>query len=90
MTIDKQYKLKDIAGEKVIILQGHHAIDMTKIISLNSTAEYLWNKFYDSSFELADVSEALVSEYDISKEIAENDAAEWCGKMLELGLICRS
>jgi len=43
MRIKKGLKIRNIAGEKVLIMQGQVGVDMTKVISFNNTAEWLWN-----------------------------------------------
>ena len=43
MKIREEYKVREMAGEHVVIMQGRQGVDMTKIISLNESALYLWN-----------------------------------------------
>ena len=43
MKIREEYKVREMAGEHVVIMQGRLGVDMTKIISLNESALYLWN-----------------------------------------------
>ena len=38
-----------MAGQHVVIIQGRHGEDMTKIISLNDSSLFLWNKFSNSA-----------------------------------------
>lgn len=35
MQIDSKYIMREIAGEKVVVRQGTHGVDMTRIISFN-------------------------------------------------------
>ena len=41
MKIREEYKVREMAGEHVVIMQGRLGVDMTKIISLNESALYL-------------------------------------------------
>ena len=50
---------------------------MTRVISLNSTAKFLYEFFVGKDFAVEDVSAALVGEYGITKEQADIDAAKW-------------
>ena len=50
MKISSKFKVRSIAGENVIIKQGKFGADMTKIISLNETSLFLWNKFQGEEF----------------------------------------
>ena len=44
MRINPNYKLREIAGETIIVNQGKTGIDMTRIISLNSSAKVLYQQ----------------------------------------------
>lgn len=87
MKLNDQYSVKEIAGEKVIILQGRHGADLTKLISLNPTAEFLWNVLSGKEFLVEDIAAALMQEYDIDETTAANDAKKWCNQLKELQLI---
>lgn len=43
MRINTKFKLRDIAGETIIVNQGTPEADLTRIISLNTSARLLWN-----------------------------------------------
>ena len=86
MKISNKFKVRSIAGENVIIKQGRFGADMTKIISLNETSLFLWNKFKEIEFSATDIANALVEEYDIDRELAEEDANAWCDRLVECGL----
>ena len=38
MKIREEYKVREMAGEHVVIMQGRLGVDMTKIISLNAVS----------------------------------------------------
>ena len=44
MKIKSQYKVREMAGENVVIMQGKGTSDLTRIISLNESALYLWGE----------------------------------------------
>lgn len=87
MKISPKFKLRSIVGENVIIMQGKYGGDMTKIISLNDSSVFLWNKFHETEFTTDDVAAALVEEYGIDEELAGKDARAWCDKIAECGLL---
>lgn len=67
----------------MILLQGKHGVDTTKIVSLNETSLWLWNRFVDrEDFTVGQVADALVEEFGIDRPLAERDAAEWVSMML--------
>jgi hypothetical protein len=87
MKFKKEYKVRSIAGENVVIMQGTAGSDMTRIISLNDTSLLLWNELQGKEFEIADVVGVLVENYDIDSATAERDAKAWVEKLHECNLI---
>ena len=77
MKIDSKVKVRDIAGEKVVIMQGRLGADLTRIIQLNGSSVWLLEQLTDRDFEVADVVELLTSRYDVDEQTATADAAKW-------------
>lgn len=87
MRIKEQYKVREMAGEHVVIMQGRLGSDLTRIISLNDSALYLWQSVEGVEFDLNRVAELLAEHYGIDDQIAERDAARWIDKLAECGLL---
>lgn len=87
MKLSNNYILREIAGEKIVVKQGTHGVDMTKIISFNESAAALWEEFSGKEFTAEDASNFLVKRYGISIEMATKDAQLWIGKLEECGAI---
>lgn len=81
------YKVRSMAGENVVIMQGTVGSDMTRIISLNDSSLLLWNALQDKEFEVTDVANILVENYGIDLATAERDAKAWVEKLQECNLI---
>ena len=81
------YKVRSMAGENVVIMQGEAESDMTRIISLNDTSLLLWNTLQDKDFEVSDVANILLETYEIATDTAERDAKAWVEKLHECNLI---
>lgn len=79
--------LREIAGEKMLVLNGSAGIDLTKVVMLNTTAEYLWNSLQEREFTNEDVEELLIQKYGIEKEQAVTDAGNWIRSMINACLI---
>lgn len=76
-----------MAGEHVVIMQGKFGTDMTRIISLNESALYLWNAIYEADFSVDTVANLLAEHYGIDDEVALRDAARWVEKLDDCGLL---
>lgn len=87
MRIKGTYKIREIAGESLIVEQGKSQADMTKIISLNESALFLWNKLQGSDFSMEEAAQVLINQYGISKEEALSDVKKWADKLSECGII---
>ena len=87
MKLKKEYKVRSMAGENVVIMQGAMGSDMTRIISLNNSSLLLWNALQDKEFEVTDVANILVENYGIDLATAEHDAKAWVEKLHECNLI---
>lgn len=86
MKIKEQYKVREMAGEHVIIMQGKHGSDLTKIISLNQSALYLWNELQGNEFDTEIVADMLVERYGIDKGVATTDAERWIERLRECNI----
>ena len=89
MKFDSKFKVRDIAGEKMIILQGTYGADMTKIISLNDSAELLMNELSGREFDIEDAVKVLTDNYDVEADVARADVAKLIDTLADCGVIVR-
>ena len=87
MKFRKEYKVREIAGENVIIKQGRFGADMTRVIALNQSSLLLWNELQGRDFEVEDVVKVLTDNYDIDANTALTDATAWVEKLKECQLV---
>ena len=76
------FVLKDVCGEKIVVAEGRENIDFTKIISMNDSAAYLWEKVQNMDFE-----SLLCDEYDVDEATALADSKTIANQWLEAGII---
>lgn len=77
MKLNPHFKLRFIAGETIIVNQGTPDADLTRIISLNTSARLLWEQLSGKDFTLQEAALVLVEAYHIPQDQAEKDAAAW-------------
>lgn len=87
MKTRKNFVLKEVCGEYIIISEGEENIDFTKIISMNESSAYLWNSVQDQEFTTETLAQKLVEEYDIDKETALRDATLLASQWLKSGIV---
>jgi hypothetical protein len=82
------FVLRDVLGEKALVGESADAINFDKLISLNDTAAWLWEK----ASELGDFTEeqlvdALLQAYDVDKAKAQADVTKLINTWKEMGVI---
>ena len=87
MKINLDYKLREIAGETIVVNQGTTNVNMTRIISLNATARMLYETWTDREFTTEDVAKTLIDTYGIGDEQALHDATKWVESLTQCGVI---
>ena len=87
MRIDTRKKIRNVAGENIIIRQDANTADMTTVVGLNNSALLLYNSLKDRDFSIADAAAVLIDEYDVDQATAKRDAAAWTEQMKNQGLI---
>jgi hypothetical protein len=80
--------LRDVCGEKVIIGEGLEAVDFGRLMCLNDTAAWLWEKASEmGEFSVEGLAEALLEEFEVTKEQALHDVKDIVDKWEENGII---
>lgn len=82
----KEFVMREIADETVLVPTGATAQEFNGIISMTEVAAFIWNQI-----EEAENFEALVrmitQEYEVDPQTAAQDAAEFIDHMLEQRLV---
>ena len=87
MRINPRYKVRNVADENIVLVQGSNPGDMTTVIALNETSLYLWNQLQGSDFEISDICKLLVDRYEVDATTAETDAEKWVATLKEHNIL---
>lgn len=87
MKLNQNYKIRKIATLTVVVNQGTSNINMTRLISLNKSARFLYEALADREFVVEDVARLLMERYGLGQEKALEDAQKWIDGVKECGLI---
>jgi len=75
MTIKPGFKLRPLGNEFILVGEGIEQINFNKMITMNETAAYLWQKVMDGQdFNAELLANLLTEEYEVSYEQALKDA----------------
>ena len=82
------FVLRDICGEKAIVAEGLQVVDFRKMISMNDTAVWLWEKCTElGDFTAEQLAEALCEEYEVESTRALADINRILDQWKEMGLL---
>ena len=74
-------------GQATVIGEGVEQVNFNKIITLNSSAAYLWRAVEGEEFDVAKIADLLIEEYNIDRQTAEKDAKTITDLWIEVGIV---
>ena len=86
MRIKNGFRLRNVMGHATIIGEGVDQVNFNKLITLNSTAEYLWTSVEGKEFDVQTLADLLTEKYGIEVELAQKDAEAIAKQWNEVGL----
>ena len=87
MKIIDGFVLRPLGEEFIVIGEGISQINFNKMISLNSTAAFLWENVEGKDFTVEDLTKLLTDNYEVEEERAAADAATIAAKWIEAGIV---
>ena len=87
MKIIEGFVLRPLGEEFIVIGEGIAQINFNKMVSLNSTAAYLWENVEGKEFTVGDLTKLLTDQYEVSEEQAAKDAAALAAKWIDAGIV---
>lgn len=86
MKIKDGFVLREMCGEYIVAAEGLQHINFNKLISLNSTAAFLWKALEGKEFTQEEMAQLLVDEYSIDMELAMTDSGNLMKSWEEAGI----
>lgn len=87
MKFDDRKKVRNVAGENIVIMQSDNTVDMTKVVALNESAMIVYQRLTGKDFTVADVAQVLTDEYEVDEAMALRDAEALVASMRKEHLI---
>ena len=86
MKIIKEFILREIAGECILVPTGKTSQEFNGMITLSDTARFIWENIERAdSFE--DLVKMMLEEYEIDEETAKRDAYNFIDQLLASGFV---
>ncbi len=87
MKINPIFKVRKVAGENIILLQGKTNGDMTRVVAFNESALLMWDSLQGKDFTIDDAVAVLLDNYNVDEATARKDAERWVETIRENGLL---
>jgi hypothetical protein len=86
MKIIEGFRLRPLGKEFIVTPESVAQINFNKMISLNSSAAYLWKSVEGKEFTAETLRDLLLERYEVSEEIAARDAENIARTWVEAGI----
>ncbi|MGF0032426.1 PqqD family protein [Bariatricus sp. SGI.154] len=86
MKIVKEFILREIAGEYVLVPTGATTQEFNGLITLSETAKFIWEHMEEAD-SLEEMIQLLLDNYEIDEETAKRDAIEFISQLLNAGFV---
>lgn len=86
MKIQKEFVLREIAGDYVIIPTGKTVLTFNGLITVNEVGADLW-KMLQSEVTFEDLLQGILGTYDVDEETAREDIQEFLDTLIEGGIL---
>lgn len=86
MKLIEGFKLRPLGREFIVTPESVAQINFNKMISLNSSAAYLWKAVEGKVFTDEDLKNLLLEQYEVDEETAANDARAIAKAWIEAGV----
>ena len=87
MKLKSGFILEEVGGTFLAVAVGERAEELKVLIKLNATGAFLWQILAERDVTEADLVDALLAEYDVSREIAEKSVSVFVKSVVDGGLI---
>ena len=86
MKISKEFVIREIAGDYIIVPTGSTALQFNGLITVNEVGAYLWKLMQQETTEEALV-QSVVTEYEVEEETARQDIEEFLQQLRDNHII---
>ena len=86
MRIAKEFILREIAGECVLVPTGATTQEFNGLITMSDTDRFIWENM-EKAESLKEMIQMILDEYEIDEETAKKDAIGFISQLLQAGFV---
>lgn len=88
MKINKEFVLREIAGDYIIIPTGRTVLEFNGLITVNEVGVSLWNMLQKGT-TMDGLVQGILDEYDVEESVAREDIQEFLDTLIDGGILDR-
>lgn len=88
MKVEKEFVLREIAGDYIVIPTGKTVLEFNGLISMNEVGVSIW-KMLQRDVTLDDLVRGILDEYDVEESVAREDIQEFLDKLEAGGILTK-
>ena len=86
MRVEKEFVLREIAGDYIIIPTGKTVLEFNGLVTVNEVGVLLW-KMLQEEVTFEDLVKGVLEEYDVDEATAREDIQEFLDKLIENNIL---
>ena len=87
MKIKKGFVLEKVGDSYLACATGKLAREFSGLVKLNETGAFIWNIFAEADISIDEAADKVITEFDISKEVAVSDISAFVENLKKNGII---
>ena len=88
MRIEKEFVLREIAGDYIIIPTGKTALEFNGLITVNEVGVTIWNMLQEEvTFD--QLVQGILDEYDVEADVVREDIQEFLDALAKAGILVK-
>lgn len=86
MRVEKEFVLREIAGDYIIIPTGKTVLEFNGLVTVNEVGVSLW-KMLQEEVTFEELVAGILEEYDVEEVVAAEDIREFLDKLIDSGIL---
>lgn len=86
MKISKEFAMREIAGNFIVIPVGEKTVNFNAMITLNETGAFLWKQLEEEK-DKQELLNLMLEEYEVDNKTAEADIDKFVEKLETAGIL---
>lgn len=88
MRVEKEFVLREIAGDYIIIPTGKTVLEFNGLVTVNEVGVSLW-KMLQEDISFDGLVEGILEEYDVDEAVAREDIREFLDRLIDSGILAK-